>query len=52
MARRAFALGAIYPVAYWLVSAGAALRSELPALLRRRPAERRVVWDLPRDPVR
>jgi poly-beta-1,6-N-acetyl-D-glucosamine synthase len=52
LARRAFALGAIYPVAYWIVSAGAALRSELPALLRRKPAEHRVVWDLPRDTAR
>jgi biofilm PGA synthesis N-glycosyltransferase PgaC len=51
LARRAFALGAIYPVAYWLISAAAALRSELPALLRGRPPERRVAWDLPRDPV-
>jgi biofilm PGA synthesis N-glycosyltransferase PgaC len=52
LARRAFALGAIYPVAYWLGSAGAALRDELPAVLRRKPAEHRVVWDLPRDTVR
>jgi biofilm PGA synthesis N-glycosyltransferase PgaC len=40
----------IYPVAHWLVAALAALRDELPALFRG-PAERRVVWDVPREEV-
>jgi poly-beta-1,6-N-acetyl-D-glucosamine synthase len=43
-------LGPLYPIAYWMITAAAALRAELPALLRG-PAERRVVWDIPRDQV-
>ena len=48
LAALAFLLGPIYLLAYWLISAAAALRSELPALFRG-PAEARVVWDIPRD---
>jgi hypothetical protein len=33
-----------------MISAAAAVRAELPALLRG-PADRRVVWDIPRDRV-
>lgn len=44
----AFLLGPVYPIAYWAISAAAALRDELPALLRGTP-ELRVSWDLPRE---
>jgi poly-beta-1,6-N-acetyl-D-glucosamine synthase len=44
----AFLLGPLYPVAFWTVSAAAALWAELPALVRG-PAESRVSWDIPRD---
>lgn len=44
----AFLLAPLYLVAYWLVSAASAVRSELFALFRG-PAEARVVWDIPRD---
>jgi biofilm PGA synthesis N-glycosyltransferase PgaC len=47
---RAFLLGALYPVAYRMISAAAALRAQLTALVRG-PAERRVVWDIPRERV-
>ena len=47
-ALRAFLLGPLYPLFFWAVSALAALRAELPALVRG-PAERRVVWDIARD---
>jgi len=43
-----FLLAPVYSVTFWLLSAAAALRSEAPALLRG-PAERRVVWDIPRE---
>lgn len=45
---RSLLVGAIYPLAYWAISAGAALRSELIAVYRG-PRERRVVWDIPRE---
>jgi poly-beta-1,6-N-acetyl-D-glucosamine synthase len=44
----AFLLGPLYPVAFWTVSATAALWAELPALVRG-SAESRVAWDIPRD---
>ena len=44
----AFLFGPIYPIAYWLMSAVAALRAEIPALLHG-PRERRVVWDVERE---
>jgi biofilm PGA synthesis N-glycosyltransferase PgaC len=44
----AFLFGPIYPIAYWLFSAVAALRAEIPALLHG-PRERRVVWDVERE---
>ena len=47
-ALRAFLIGALYPVGYWVISAAAALRSETVALVRG-PQEKRVVWDIPRD---
>jgi biofilm PGA synthesis N-glycosyltransferase PgaC len=45
---RSLLVGAIYPLAYWAISAGAALRSELVAAWRG-PRDRRVVWDIPRE---
>jgi biofilm PGA synthesis N-glycosyltransferase PgaC len=45
---RAFVLAPIYPLAYWTIAAAAALRCQVSALVRG-PAERRVVWDLPRE---
>jgi biofilm PGA synthesis N-glycosyltransferase PgaC len=44
----ALLLGPIYPLAYWLISAGAALRAETVALVRG-PRERRVIWDISRE---
>jgi biofilm PGA synthesis N-glycosyltransferase PgaC len=49
-ALRAFLLGPLYPLFFWVVAALAALREELPALVRG-PVGHRVVWDLPRDPA-
>jgi poly-beta-1,6-N-acetyl-D-glucosamine synthase len=43
-----FLLGPLYPLGYWAISAAAALRDELPAIVRG-PREERVVWDLPRE---
>ena len=45
---RAFLLAAPYPLAYWLISAAAALRSQMVGLLRG-PRRQRVVWNLPRE---
>ena len=45
-----FLIGPLYPLAYWLISAAAALRSEVPALVRG-PAQSHVGWDLPRERV-
>jgi biofilm PGA synthesis N-glycosyltransferase PgaC len=47
-ALRLFLLGPLYPLFFWAISALAALRSEVPALVRG-PREARVVWDIPRD---
>jgi poly-beta-1,6-N-acetyl-D-glucosamine synthase len=47
-ASRALLLGAFYPLLYWLIAALAALRSEVPAIVRG-PAERGVVWNIPRE---
>ena len=47
---RPLLVGALYPVAFWLVSGVAALRSEVAALLRG-PTDRRVVWNIPREPL-
>jgi hypothetical protein len=49
-ALRAFLLGPLYPLFVGAVSALAALRAELPALVRG-PVGARVVWDIPRDRV-
>jgi biofilm PGA synthesis N-glycosyltransferase PgaC len=46
----AFLLGPLYPLAWWIISAAAALRAELPAAMRG-PTGRRVVWDIQRDAV-
>jgi poly-beta-1,6-N-acetyl-D-glucosamine synthase len=43
-----FLLGPIYPIAYWLISAAAAVRAEAPSLITG-PGDRRVAWDLPRE---
>jgi biofilm PGA synthesis N-glycosyltransferase PgaC len=45
---RSLLVGAIYPLAYWTISAAAALRSEVVAVFRG-PRDRRVVWDIPRE---
>ncbi len=45
---RPLLLGALYPPAYWILAATAALRSATGALLRG-PREDRVVWDIPRE---
>ncbi|HEX3736002.1 MAG TPA: glycosyltransferase family 2 protein [Solirubrobacterales bacterium] len=45
---RSLLVGAIYPLAYWMISAAAALRSEILSVFRG-PRERRVVWDIPRE---
>jgi poly-beta-1,6-N-acetyl-D-glucosamine synthase len=47
-ALRAFLLGPLYPLGYWAISAAAAIRSEVPALIRG-PAEEHAGWDLPRE---
>jgi poly-beta-1,6-N-acetyl-D-glucosamine synthase len=47
---RAMLLGPIYPLLFWLVSASAAINQQLTALIRG-PQERRVVWDIPREPL-
>jgi poly-beta-1,6-N-acetyl-D-glucosamine synthase len=49
-ALRAILLGPLYPLFFWAISALAALRSEVAALVKG-PAERRVSWDIPRDPA-
>jgi hypothetical protein len=45
---RTFLLAALYPVAYWMLAATAALRHQTLALLRG-PRDRRVAWDIPRE---
>jgi biofilm PGA synthesis N-glycosyltransferase PgaC len=47
---RAFLVGALYPVLFWTVSAAAALRAQIAALVRG-PRKERVVWDIPREPA-
>jgi biofilm PGA synthesis N-glycosyltransferase PgaC len=49
-ALRALVVAVVYPLAFWLVSASAALRRQIPALIRG-PRERQVVWDIPREQV-
>jgi poly-beta-1,6-N-acetyl-D-glucosamine synthase len=43
----AFVIGPLYPIAYWTISAAAALRCETVGLLRG-PSKRHVTWDIPR----
>ena len=43
-----FLVAPLYPIAHWMITSFAALRAEVPALLRK-PPQRRVVWDIPRD---
>ena len=45
---RAFLVAALYPLAYWIISAAAALHSQTVALARG-PRRQRVVWDIPRE---
>lgn len=45
---RTFLLAAPYLLAYWIISAAAALRAQTVALLRG-PRRQRVVWDIPRE---
>jgi poly-beta-1,6-N-acetyl-D-glucosamine synthase len=47
---RPFLVGPLYPLAYWMMAAVAALHSQTVALVRG-PRESRVVWDIPREPV-
>jgi poly-beta-1,6-N-acetyl-D-glucosamine synthase len=47
---RTFLLAGPYPLAYWIISAAAALRAQTVALLRG-PRKQRVVWDIPREPL-
>jgi biofilm PGA synthesis N-glycosyltransferase PgaC len=44
----AFFLGPLYPLGYWAIAAGAALRSEAPAAIKG-PREKRVVWNIERE---
>jgi poly-beta-1,6-N-acetyl-D-glucosamine synthase len=46
--QRAFLVAAPYPLAYWMVAALAALRSQTMAFLRG-PRGERVVWEIPRE---
>ena len=45
---RTLLIAAPYPLAYWIITAAAALRSQTVALLRG-PRRQRVVWDIPRE---
>jgi biofilm PGA synthesis N-glycosyltransferase PgaC len=45
---RALLIAVVYPLAYWTMSAAAALRSEVAAALRG-PRGQRVVWDVQRE---
>jgi poly-beta-1,6-N-acetyl-D-glucosamine synthase len=47
---RAFMVGPLYPIAYWLISLAAALREQVIALARG-PRRERVVWDIPRERI-
>jgi poly-beta-1,6-N-acetyl-D-glucosamine synthase len=47
---RAMVLGPLYPILFWLISATAAIDQQVTALIRG-PRERRVVWDIPREPL-
>src|SRR3954462_2694176 len=47
---RTFAVAVVYPIAYWIIAATAALRSQTIALVRC-PRKQRVVWDIPREPL-
>ncbi len=47
---RAFLIGAIFPVAYWLVAGLASVREQIIALVRG-PRKQRVVWDIPRESI-
>jgi len=50
VAVRGFLLGPLYPIFFWAISALAAIRAELPAVVRG-PSRERVVWDITRDQV-
>jgi hypothetical protein len=44
----AFLVGAVYPLAFWILAAAAVVHSQIVALLRG-PSRERVVWDIPRE---
>jgi poly-beta-1,6-N-acetyl-D-glucosamine synthase len=46
----AMLIAPLYPLLFWLVSASAAVNQQITALIRG-PRERRVVWDIPREPL-
>jgi biofilm PGA synthesis N-glycosyltransferase PgaC len=48
MLARSLLVGAVYPLAYWTISAAAALCSEIAAAYHG-PRQRRVVWNIPRE---
>ncbi len=50
LAMLAFLIGPLFPIAYWMLAAAATLRAQIPAVLRG-PAEARVRWDIPREPL-
>ena len=47
---RAMLLAPLYPMLFWLISASAAIDQQITALIRG-PEEKRVVWDIPREPL-
>ena len=47
---RSLLVGAVYPVAFWVVSASAALAAQVTALIRG-PQGEPVVWDIPRERI-
>ena len=49
-ALRAFLVGALYPIAFWMINGAAALHSQIVGLIRG-PRKERVVWDIPREEV-
>ena len=47
---RPLLLGALYPVAFWMINGAAAIRAQTVALVQG-PRKERVVWDIPREQV-
>jgi biofilm PGA synthesis N-glycosyltransferase PgaC len=46
----AFILGPLYPMGYWAISAAAALRTEVPAVISG-PSEECVIWNIERERI-